>query len=463
MAPGTGSRVMKPERWSLRRASIRTRATAGAVAVFVVVLVVGSFGFVGILQNTLVAGVQAAAEQSVQTLAARVETDGPTAIRDVDDVLVQVHGSAGQVLASGDDTRGGALPATDGSRVEYDGEDWIIASDDVELPADPGADDSGEDADGEDATLVVGASLADATEATGTVSWLLVVGVPLVALLMGIVTWFVVGRALRPVDRLRGEVDDIEATSLDRRVREPGTHDEIDRLAITMNRMLGRLDRSQRAQRQFVSDASHELRSPLASMRQHAELARAHPEVTDLFELSDVVLAEGSRLQSLVESLLLLTRLDERGADRDESVDVDDLVLEEATRIRALGAISVNATGVGPGRVHGNRRLLGQVVRNLTDNAARHALTSIALSVTTTADAVVLTVDDDGSGIAEESRGTVFERFVRLDEGRARDAGGSGLGLAIVAATVAAHAGSVSVSESPLGGARFTVQIPAGE
>nr|WP_289845979.1 HAMP domain-containing sensor histidine kinase [Curtobacterium sp. WW7] len=298
---------------------------------------------------------------------------------------------------------------------------------------------------------------------------------------MSLVTWFVVGRALRPVDRMRREVDEVEGTNLHARVDEPGSGDEVDRLAATMNRMLGRLEASQQAQRQFVSDASHELRSPLATIRQHAEVARAHPEVTGTTDLADVVLDEGARLQELVESLLLLTRVDERGRDRDRAVDLDDLVFTEASRPRSVhgtdgredgrpdgtavrtdgrAAVRVDVSGVTPARVRGDDRLLGRMVRNLVDNAVRHAEHTVVVALGTDGDSAVLSVDDNGHGIPETDRARVFERFVRLDEGRARDAGGSGLGLAIVDAVVRGHGGSVAVSAAPGGGARFSVRLP---
>ncbi|CAN5331197.1 ATP-binding protein [soil metagenome] len=434
-----------------RGASIRARATVGATVVFVAALVAGSFVFVSILQGTLVDGVHRSAEQHLESLLA--DDDMVLSLDQIgaidDDVLVQVQDEAGVVIANNDEDSAARLPTDDGSRVRRDDEDWLLASDDVEL---------GDDREG---TIVVGASLEEAREATTTVTWLLVGGVPLIAIIMGGVTWFVIGRALRPVERMRREVDAIEATNLDRRLEQPPADDEIGRLAGTMNRMLTRLDRSQRAQRQFVSDASHELRSPLAVIRQHAELARSHPEVTSAEELSDIVLAEGARLQDLVESLLLLARLDERGADHDLAVDLDDLALAEVARVRAAGTVTIDGSKIGPGQVLGDERLLHRVIRNLVDNAVRHASGTIALGVVSAGGRVTVTVDDDGSGIAEADRLRVFERFVRLDEARARDGGGSGLGLAIVEATVRVHRGSVTVSDSPSGGTRFTVDLPA--
>jgi len=430
-----------------RSPSIRARATTGAVVVFVLALVLGSLAFVGILRTTLVDGVAATAEQSLDTLSSRVEVAGPGAVSDVEDVVVQILDGGG-VLASGEDTGSAPLPTSDRAEVVRDGEHWLLVSDDVELP------------DDREGTIVVGASLDDADQATATVSWLLIAGVPLLAAVMGVVTWLVIGRALRPVDRMRREVDEIESSRLGSRVVEPGSSDEIGRLATTMNRMLGRLERAQIRQRQFVSDASHELRSPLATMRQHAELARSHPDAIELAELSNVVLVEGDRLQQLVDSLLVLTRLDERGAEQADEVDLDDLVLEAVARLRDTGTVEVDSPAVGPARVRGDRALLGRAVRNLTDNAARHARSRVTLALAELNGQAVLIVDDDGVGIAEADRDSVFERFVRLDEGRARDAGGSGLGLAIVAAAVTAHRGTVEISTAPGGGARFVVRLP---
>lgn len=423
----------------------------GAALVVLVALVIGAVAFVGVLRTSLSDGVRTAAEQTLDGLSTRVEADGPTAVEaEDDDVLAQLQDGDGRVLARADDTPARPLDTAEQSRTRHDGDRWLLVADDVDLPG------SG------DGVLVVGAPLEDADAAVRTVSVLLVVAVPVVVALMSLVTWFVVGRALRPVDRMRREVDAVEGTNLHARVDEPGSGDEVDRLAATMNRMLGRLEASQQAQRQFVSDASHELRSPLATIRQHAEVARAHPDVTGTADLADVVLDEGARLQELVESLLLLTRVDERGRDRDRAVDLDDLVYAEASRPRSVqgAAVRVDVSGVAPARVSGDDRLLGRVVRNLVDNAVRHAADTVVVGLRTDGGGAVLTVDDDGHGVPEADRARVFERFVRLDEGRARDAGGSGLGLAIVDAVVRGHGGSVTVSAAPTGGARFTVRLP---
>jgi signal transduction histidine kinase len=420
--------------------------------------------------------------------------------------------------------------ATSGGRVSLDGDDFVVETDDAESvtttspspspsasPSSPpvpsaspsdedddadGLDDAAEDARdaaddaadeareaAEDASAaaaddavdddvqtvttrwdVVAARSLDEAQAASSASLLtLGVAVPVALLVLGVTTWFVVGRALRPVESMRREVAEVTAANLSHRLADPGGGDEVSRLAATLNGMLDRLDASATAQRRFVGDASHELKTPLATIRQHAEVALLHPESIDGRALAGTVLGEEARLTALVQGLLVLARADEGALSvARRPVDLDDLVLTEAARLRAEAgaasgaAVSVDATAVGPARVRGDEGLLGQVVRNLVANASRHARSTVAVGLVETAEGrAVLTVDDDGAGVAADDRARIFERFVRLDEARDRDAGGSGLGLAIVAEIVRVHGGSVRVEEAPLGGARFVVDLPA--
>ncbi|WP_243561493.1 cell wall metabolism sensor histidine kinase WalK [Curtobacterium sp. VKM Ac-2922] len=445
MGERTARSLLRPPR------SVRAQTTLAAVLLVSAALVVGSVLFVTVLRLVLLDGVRTSAESGLEQATARVETDGARAVDGYDDVLVQVVGDDGRVLAHGDDADPPALPSTDESRWSHDGERWLLVADDVDLP------------DGSEATVVFGSSLEAADTATTTVVTLLAVGVPLLVLLMGIGTWVVVGRSLRPVERIRSQVAEVGGGSRGVRVVVPSTGDEVARLAATMNDMLERLDRSAAAQRRFVSDASHELRSPIASVRQHASVARAHPDRIGLTDLTDVVLAENDRLAALVDGLLELSRLDERGLVERRPVDLDDLALSEVSRVRAEGRVRADGSGIGPARVSGDRRLLGQVVRNLVDNAARHASGIVAVGVRQVGTIAELTVQDDGDGIAVAERERVFDRFVRLDEARGRDDGGSGLGLAIVRDAVSAHGGSVVVEDAPGGGARFVVRMPVGD
>jgi signal transduction histidine kinase len=318
--------------------------------------------------------------------------------------------------------------------------------------------------DGTRVTVIVGRSLEDVDEATRPVVASLLVGVPLLLLVVGAVTWRVVGRALGPVERIRREVDGISTDELHRRVPEPAGRDEISRLAATMNRMLDRLEAGHDRQRRFVSDASHELRSPVASLRQHGEVARAHPDRTELSELSGVVLEESARLERIVDDLLLLTRIDEgAGLPDATAVDLDDIVLAEAARLRASTSLAIDTRGVSAGRVLGDPRTLERMVRNLTENAARFATSAVGLSLSERDGRTVLRVDDDGPGIAPSDRQRVFDRFVRLDDARDRDSGGSGLGLAIVREIARLHGGTVGVHEAEIGGARVEVRLPSGD
>jgi signal transduction histidine kinase len=299
------------------------------------------------------------------------------------------------------------------------------------------------------------------TESTQAVVPILVAGVPLLLAVLGMVMWRVVGRTLAPVEAIRAEVEAISSSELHRRVPDPPSRDEVARLAATMNRMLARLEAGQKRQRRFVSDASHELRSPVATIRQHAEVALSHPEQTRVEELAEVVLQEEARLQQLVDDLLLLTKIDEGTLSlRTESVDLVDILFEEAERLSGSAEVRVDAGRVSAGRVRGDRRQLARLVRNLVDNAARHARHTVAMSLGEVDGHVVLTIDDDGEGIPATERRHVFERFVRLEEARDRDSGGSGLGLAIVAEIAGAHGATVEVLEGPLGGARLQVRFP---
>jgi signal transduction histidine kinase len=317
--------------------------------------------------------------------------------------------------------------------------------------------------------VVAARSLGEASAASSASLVTLGIAIPVALLVLGVTTWLVVGRALRPVESMRREVDSVTAQSLSHRLPDPGGSDEIARLAHTLNGMLDRLDSSATAQRRFVGDASHELKTPLATIRQHAEVALLHPGSIDGAALAGTVLGEEARLTALVQGLLVLARADEGalGVTR-RPVDLDDLVVAETARLRdaptvdGRGRLGVDATAVGPARVDGDEGLLGQVVHNLVANAARHAESRVAVALSEHDGGVALTVDDDGAGVAEADRERVFERFVRLDEARARDSGGSGLGLAIVREIVRVHGGAVSVTASPLGGARFVVTLPAG-
>ncbi len=284
--------------------------------------------------------------------------------------------------------------------------------------------------------------------------------VPGLILFMGLVAWGVTGRALRPVEKIRRDVAEISATNIEQRVYEPRARDEVGRLARTMNQMLDRLHSSSTRQRQFVSDASHELRSPVAAIRATGEVALSHPEAADWPAVVERILTEDARMERIVGDLLDLARADE-GTIPTTMVDLDDIVFDEATQTHRPD-VAVHSDHVSAGRVRGSREQLTRIVRNLLDNATRHARSQVRVTLTTD-DAVYLTVEDDGPGIPTEDRERVFERFTRLDDGRARDAGGLGLGLAMVRANAEHHGGSVAILDpvaADYPGARVVVRLP---
>ena len=288
------------------------------------------------------------------------------------------------------------------------------------------------------------------------------VALVLLTLAVAAVSWLVIGRTLAPVDAISRRAGQITGRRLDQRVPEPRTHDEIRRLARTINDMLARLEQSARRQERFVADAAHELRTPLATLRLRLETALDRPHPAADRELLPDLLGETLRLGSLVEELLLLARSDAgRLAPQVEPVDLDEVVTSVVASTQDR-KVTVREAEIQPVQVLGEPALLEQVVRNLVENAARHARNQVDVSLTVDAATAVITVDDDGPGIPGDARTEVFERFVRLDDARDRDQGGVGLGLAIVDEIVKLHSGSVQVTESPAAGARLRVRLPAG-
>jgi len=432
-----------------------------------VALVFGALVFLLLLRTALTDGVRASAERDAASIVQEIETSGLASLSDEgdDDELFQVVDESGRVLAASETAEGlGMLlapGADDGGTVRIVDEDatFVLEPDDVDTDF---GDNSVSGATSGELTVIAGRSTEEVSDTLGTVVPLVIAAVVLLLALLAATTWFVVGRALRPVDGMRREVDAVSATNLDRRVADPGSDDELGRLAQTMNRMLDRLDESQKSQRRFISDASHELKSPLASLRQYAEVARLYPDRVTAADLSDAVLDEGARLERLVQNMLVLAHADEHSlAVTRHPVDLDDLLLAEAARLRASTDVTIDSSGIGAGRVLGDSSLLAQVVRNLADNGARHATGRLALALSEAGTMVTLLIDDDGPGIDKADRERVFDRFVRLDDARAREAGGSGLGLAIVREIVVAHGGSVRLGDSSLGGARVEIRLPA--
>jgi signal transduction histidine kinase len=301
-----------------------------------------------------------------------------------------------------------------------------------------------------------GASLAAGKSAVNTATVAMLIGLPVMLLVVGGVTWLVTRRALTPVEGIRREMAAITASEdLSKRVPEPATHDEVARLARTTNETLTALEASVERQRRFVADASHELRSPIASLRTQLEVGSAHPHLLDVRgAVKDTV-----RLQELAADLLLLARLDAGERPGRARFDLGELVREEISG-RVTDRVPVSLDVRQDLEVTGSRGQLGRVLGNLLDNAQRHAHAQVGVSVRRQGDRVVLVVADDGAGVPDTERERIFERFVRLDDARSRDDGGAGLGLAIARDVARRHGGTLTVGQAPAGGALFELRLP---
>ena len=444
----------------LDRLSLRTRMVALATVLVAVVLVAGgallAIGLRTVLLDNALTAATVRAEE-LAAIAAEGTVPSPIPIAGQDEALAQVV-VGGRVVASSANIDGESpLPLTppeDGDVIRRttlpieDDDRFSVVSRAVGTP-------------GGDGVVHVAVSVSEIDEVVATAARVGLTGLPLLLVPLGWLLWVVVGRTLAPIEAMREESDRIGAEDLHRRVPEPSTHDEVGRLAKTLNNMFDRIEAGVDRQRQFVGDAAHELRTPVASLRAQLETARGARTV-DWSDVSDDLLAETLRMQRLTEQLLLLARLDATATRDTTTVDLDDVVSAAARAMRERGGdMAIDTRHVTPVQLQGNPVLLAQAVRNLLDNAVRHAVGRVRVSLVTADGSAVLDVEDDGPGIPVAQRTAVLERFTRLDEGRARDEGGAGLGLAIVNDIVRAHGGTVEVGDaSELDGARVRMTLP---
>ncbi|RFU84318.1 sensor histidine kinase [Streptomyces triticagri] len=496
--------------WHPVFASVRARAALAATAVVAVALVVASAALLLSLRTTLTGQADSDAETAARRVAAQLASGvsySKLELPDGEDSPVQVVDGQGRLRAASDDleaisgtgvtaVRPGTDPAQDQQRDDGGdsggddrddrGDDGDDASDDRDDDDDPepgrmadevgpsegSATVDGDTADyrfasvelttrgGESATVHAGAPLAAERSAVRTAATAMLIGVPLLLVVVGAVTWLVTRRALRPVEGIRREMAAITASEdLSRRVPQPDTYDEVAALARTTNETLGALETSVERQRRFVADASHELRSPIASLRTQLEVGAAHPELLDV----QGAVVDTVRLQQLAADLLLLARLDAGERPGQERIALPALIREELSQ-RTGDRIAVrNEPGEPATReleVIGSRRQLARILGNLLDNAQRHADSRVTVTTRVDGDFAVLGVVDDGPGVPLVERERVFERFVRLDDARSRDDGGAGLGLAIARDVAERHSGRLTVGGSADGGALFELWLP---
>ncbi|GAB3929488.1 two-component sensor histidine kinase [Microlunatus endophyticus] len=436
------------------------------------VLVVGAALLAGgglllvLLQSALINTTQVSLDERARDVALLVQQSGLDRT-DLEVTADLEHGERIQLLTpngtvvQSSDTRltvpmaPGLLPATGQSISRRVPEIPALDSDDDVLVVGYGF-----SAHGRNLIVQIGRPVQIQADTIRTVGWFLLGGGPLLLGVVAIATWVLVGRSLRTVDRITTQVSRIGGRSLDERIEVPRTADEIEHLARTMNSMLDRLQASDRAQKAFVSDASHELRSPLSTLMVTSEIASKDPTGKTWLEMGDLIDSEVSRMQSLVDDLLTLAKVDANGLMlRREEVDLDDLLQNEIRRLRAASRVRVRAR-IQPVRAVGDPDRLAQVIRNVVDNARLHSRGQVAITLTAEDGLARILIDNDGLVIPEADRQRIFERFVRLDDDRSRDSGGSGLGLAISSAIMAAHDGRISAAETDQGWCRFVIELP---
>ena len=309
-------------------------------------------------------------------------------------------------------------------------------------------------------TVIVGGG-SEAVEAIArTVALLLACGAPIIVGVAAAASYRFVRQSLQSVDAIRSRVAEISASDLAERVPVPSSSDEISALAVTMNEMLTRIEAGHRAQQRFVGDASHELRSPLTTIISGLEAAEDHPEILNSGLASNTLLPEAHRMRTLIEDLLLLARADEqRWVMNAKEVSVSEVAEAEVARVRHNASCAIDSV-IAPVLILGDSAAISRAVRNLLDNAIRHATSRVEVCVSNRDREAIIAISDDGPGIAPEDRMRVFERFVRLDFDRSRSSGGAGLGLAIVAEVVAAHGGTVTIEDRPGRGTTMLVSLP---
>ncbi|WP_405913408.1 HAMP domain-containing histidine kinase [Streptomyces sp. NBC_00963] len=457
--------------------SVRARAALGATVVVAVALVAAGVSLLLVLRSNLTGQTDLRAEVAAQNVASQVALDVPfhkLDLPDSDENPVQVVSEHGKLRAASDDLEAVTGTATAAvhpvaSKADHDHDDddpprGEVSHDDARFSSGTATVD-GDTADyrfaavevtnGSDDTLIVyaGAPLTTEESAVSSLRGAMLVGLPALLVVVAGVTWLVTRRALRPVEGIRREMAAITASEdLARRVPEPRSHDEVARLARTTNATLTALEKSVDRQRRFVADASHELRSPIASLRTQLEVGAAHPGLLDV----EGAVADTVRLQELAADLLLLARLDAGERPGAARIDLGELVSEEVSR-RQTGRVPVTVHAAGGLEVEGSRGQLARVIGNLLDNAQRHARSGVEVSVRQRNGRIVAEVADDGPGVPPGKREKIFERFVRLDDARTRDEGGAGLGLAIARDVAHRHGGTLTVGD----GAVFALDLPA--
>lgn len=450
--------------WS--RSGIRIRTTVVAVAASAVAILLGAIALLLILDLRLTASTEQAVTVRLQDLSAQVANKDPAGIQAFagstpgDTTVVQVIDESGRVLVASLSIEG--EPAIVAAYQEptdvqlssqslpfVDGIEYAVAS-------------QGLSSGGTTITVVAAQSLEPVTSSTSTIALALAFGGPLLLLGVGLVTWLAVGRSLESVRRIRARVEEIDGYGLSERVPVPNPDDEVANLARTMNHMLDRAQSAMVQQQQFVADASHELKTPLATMRTALDVASRTDG--DFRAIEPTLDGSIQRMTDLVEDLLTLARAEDcRSSDRLADVDLDAALSGAIAGVDPASTDTRITVYAEPVRIAGNATLVQRALRNVIENAVTFARSRVSISLNAAGDLAVVEVADDGPGIPNKDRERVLERFVRLDAHRSRDSGGTGLGLAIAKEVVAVHRGRISIEDSELGGALVRIEFPTSQ
>jgi signal transduction histidine kinase len=446
------------------RSSVRSRATLGASLVLAFALVVGAVAAANLLRRAL-------ASQAESQLIDRVdEVEHLISNGQITRVLppitseigqVQVLDSSGEVVAVTPGLAGtrrlDVIPApplgqqttatVDGNRIGgVPGQDYRMVARTVDSAVGP-------------LTIYAVTSLDSAKRAERYLRNSFFIGLPLIVALAALVIARVVARALAPVDAMRAEVDRIEAADLSGRVHAGSTDDEIANLGLTLNRMLDRLEEASSRQQLFAAAASHELRSPLSTIRTELEVGLAYPDRAEWTKVADDALIEIARLEELTRDLRILTRSRSMQSSAAVPIELSELVAAEVALRRPQRGIRYQ-TMLSRAPISADPDAIVRVVRNLFDNSERHAAGAIRVAVVSDQSGATLSVANDGPTIPADDLERIFEPFMRLDEARSLDIGGSGLGLAIVRSIMSALGGSITAVDVETG-AEFRAWFPA--
>jgi signal transduction histidine kinase len=450
--------------------NIRNRVTVATALVVGIALVMAGATLLIILQQLLVAGVDNALSSRARDLSVQSESatiTGTISGTAGDTSLVQIVSSNGTVIASTSNVAGEApilqshpaLRATATTTVSDSpldtGTEFRVLAEPITLPDGPG-------------WIYVASSLGQVTAAVNQVRSLFLAGLPVVLVVIAAIAWLSVRQSLKPVESIRRRAAEITAADLSQRVPVPRGSDEIAHLAQTVNDLLGRIEQAAIRQQQFVGDASHELRSPLAALQIQIDVALANAKGSDLAAELAPMSGQVNRMTMLIEDLLFLAKSTEtRPMVLPALVDLDEIVFEEAARLRALGGPEIVTSVLSAQRVRGSFRDISRMMRNVGDNAHDHAKAKICLSLRVANTVAEIVVSDDGAGVAQSDQERIFSRFSRLDGSRVRDSrgGGSGLGLSIARQIAESAAGSLSVRDRSDGkeGAEFVIRLPVAQ